>query len=280
MGIRLGKTNRLRVVKEVPFGVYLDGGDDGEILLPRRYVPDGLQVGDALEVFIYLDDKERLVATTLRPRAEVGQVAPMRVSWVNRFGAFMDWGLMKDLLVPFREQELRMQVGQWHVVYVHLDPDSFRIVGSSRLERWLGRERPAYEPGAEVSALVWRRTPLGWTCVVDNAFLGLVYEGETYGREMRPGTRLTAYIKQVREDGRLDLAVNRQGREGVSQVAERLLELIRQQGGRTRLCDHTPAEEIYATLGVSKKQFKRAVGDLYSRRLIAVEEEGLVLMNH
>ena len=275
MGIRLGKTNRLRVVKEVSFGDYLDGGDDGEILLPLRYVPQWLRVGDEVEVFIYLDDKERLIATTLRPAAEVGEVAPMRVSWVNRYGAFMDWGLMKDLFVPFREQERPMEVGQWHLVHVHLDAESFRIVGSSRLERWLGRERPAYEAGAEVNALVWRRTPLGWTCVVDNAFLGLVYKDETYGREMRPGTRLTAYIKQVREDGRLDLAVNRQGREGVNDVAARLLEHIRRQGGRTRLCDHTPAEEIYATLGVSKKQFKKAVGDLYSRRLIAVEEEGL-----
>lgn len=277
MSIELGKTNRLTVVKEVDFGMYLDGGDDGEILLPRRYVPSGCKPGDELDVFIYLDNEERLVATTLRPAAEVGGMAGMRVAWTNRYGAFMDWGLMKDLFVPFREQEVRMQVGEVYVVHVHLDPDSFRIVGSSRLERWLSPARPDLRPGEEVEALVWRRTPLGWLCVVDGAHQGMVYANESFGHEMRPGLSLRTYVKQVRNDGKVDLSLHRSGRDGVDDVARLLMDYLHEHGGRTRLCDHSPAEEIYRELGVSKKQFKKAVGELYSRRMIVVEEGGIFL---
>ena len=156
MGVELGKFNKLRVVKEVGFGLYLDGGDEGEILLPSRYVPQGCKPGDEINVFIYLDNEERLVATTQTPLAQVGDFACLQVAWTNQYGAFLNWGLMKDLFVPFREQKARMEVGRRYVVHVHLDEESFRIMASAKVERYLSADRPEYESGTPVDVLVWQ----------------------------------------------------------------------------------------------------------------------------
>ena len=171
MNIELGKYNQLEVVKEVDFGLYLDGGDDGEILLPSRYVPEGTKVGDMLNVFIYLDNEERLVATTLDPYAQVGQFAYLEVAWVNQYGAFLNWGLMKDLFVPFREQKLKMQVGRKYIVHVHLDEESYRIMASAKVEHFLSDEKPEYNAGEEVDILIWQRTDLGYKAIIDNKFI-------------------------------------------------------------------------------------------------------------
>ena len=168
MHVRLGRYNQLEVVKEVDFGVYLDGGDDGEILLPTRYVPEDCQPGDMLNVFIYLDNEERLVATTLTPYAQVGDFACLEVAWTNQYGAFLDWGLMKDLFVPFREQKNKMEKGERYVVHVHLDEDSYRIMASAKVERYLSNDMPPYHPGDGVEILVWQRTDLGYKVIVDN----------------------------------------------------------------------------------------------------------------
>lgn len=276
MDIKLGQMNRLVVVKRVDFGMYLDGRDAGEILLPARYVPEGCQVGDELDVFLYLDSEERLVATTQKPLAQVGDFAYLQVAWVNNYGAFLDWGLMKDLFVPFREQKVRMQQGKGYVVYVHIDEESYRLVASAKVERYLSDRMPPYGEGDEVSILVWQKTDLGFKVIVDNRFAGLVYENELF-RPLRVGDRLTAYVKQVRPDGKLDIALQKHGKPAIEDFSAVLLQYLQQHGGRTPLGDKSPAEDIYETFGVSKKVFKKGVGDLYKRRLIEITEDGLRL---
>ena len=275
--IKLGKYNQLEVVKEVDFGVYLNGDEDGEILLPKRYVPEGTKPGDILNVFIYLDMEERLVATTLQPYVQVGEFACLQVAWVNQFGAFLDWGLMKDLFVPFREQKLKMQKGRSYIVHLHVDEESYRLMASAKVERYLSDEMPPYREGDEVQILVWQKTDLGFKVIVDNRFSGLVYENDLF-RPLHTGDRVQAYIKQVRPDGKLDITLQKQGREAVDDFSQVLLEHLQHNAGRTPLCDKSPAEEIYAMFGVSKKVFKKAVGDLYKKRLIEITDEGLRLV--
>lgn len=275
--IKLGEYNLLEVVKEVDFGVYLDGGDDGEILLPTRYVPRDCKPGNVLNVFIYLDMDERLIATTLQPYVKVGEFACLEVAWVNQFGAFLDWGLMKDLFVPFREQKMKMVKGNSYVVHVHLDEDSYRIVASAKVEKYLSKEMPEYNPGDEVDIMVWQKTDLGFKVIVDNKFGGMIFKNEIF-TDVRTGMRMTAYIKQVRPDGKIDLELQKGGVKKVEDFADTLLEYIRSNGGSTPLNDKTDADVIYNTFGVSKKTFKKAVGDLYKKRLIVLEgEQGIRL---
>ncbi len=277
MGIELGKFNTLKVVKEVSFGLYLDGGDEGEILLPARYVPQGCKPGDEIRVFIYLDNEERLVATTQTPLAQVGEFACLEVAWTNQYGAFLNWGLMKDLFVPFREQKVRMEVGRRYVVHVHLDDESFRIMASAKVEHFLSKEKPDYVSGQLVNLLVWQKTELGYKAIVDNRFGGLLYENELF-RTLHVGQQVQGYVKQVREDGKIDLVLQKPGRGRVEDFASVLLEHIRANGGRTSLNDKSPADEVYALFGVSKKTFKKAVGDLYKKRLVKLEDDGIRLV--
>lgn len=276
MSIELGKFNQLEVVKEVDFGLYLDGGDEGEILLPTRYVPEDCKVGDMLNVFLYLDIDERLIATTLTPLVQVGQFACLEVSWVNQFGAFLNWGLMKDLFVPFSKQKMKMQVGRSYVVHAHVDEESYRIVASAKVERYLSKDMPDYAPGAEVDILIWQKTDLGFKAIIDNKYSGLLYENEIF-RALETGMQMKAFVKQVREDGKVDLILQKPGFEKVDDFSKTLLEYIREHGGRINLNDKSPAEDIYDTFGVSKKTFKKGVGDLYKKRLISLHENGITL---
>ena len=276
MNINLGEYNTLKVVKEVDFGMYLDGGDDGEILLPSRYVPEGCKPGDELEVFIYLDIEERLVATTLRPLVKVGEFACLEVAWTNEYGAFLNWGLMKDLFVPFREQKARMQQGRHYVVYCYLDEESYRIAASAKVEKHLSKEKPTYSKGEKVNALVWQKTDLGYKVIIDNKYSGLLYKNELF-QHIEPGYRLDAYIKMVREDGKLDISLQPLGYTHIEDSSEQLLEYIRQHDGFTPFCDKSAADDIYAEFSISKKTFKKAIGDLYKRHLITIEEDGLHL---
>lgn len=276
--IKLGRYNRLEIVKEVSFGIYLDGGEDGEILLPLKEVPEGCVPGDVLNVFVYLDMEERLVATTRQPYAQVGDFACLEVAWVNEYGAFLDWGLMKDLFVPFREQKMKMQRGRHYVVHVHLDEESYRIMASARVERYLSDEHPEYAPGDEVEAMVWQRTDLGYKMIVDNRFGGLLYHNEIF-RSLEPGMKVHAFVKQVRPDGKIDLELQKAGFRKVDDFADILLEYIRSHGGRTSLNDKSDAETIYSTFGVSKKTFKKAVGELYKKHLIVLEDGGILIVS-
>ena len=275
--IALGRYNQLEVVKEVDFGVYLNGDEDGEILLPKRYVPAGCKPGDVLNVFIYLDMEERLVATTLHPYVQVGEFASLEVAWVNQFGAFLNWGLMKDLFVPFREQKMKMQVGKQYVIHAHLDDESYRIVASAKVDRYLSKEKAPYEPGQEVSILIWQKTDLGFKAIIENRYSGLLYESEIF-QPLHTGMTLKAYVKQVREDGKIDLILQKPGQGKVEDFAATLLDYIREQGGHITLHDKSPAEEIYDTFGVSKKTFKKAVGDLYKKHVVLLQENGIELV--
>ena len=270
--IRLGDYNRMTVVKTVDFGVYLDGGEEGEVLLPARYVPDGCKEGDELEVFVYLDNEERLVATTQTPLAKVGDFACLEVSWVNEYGAFLNWGLMKDLFCPFREQKMKMEKGKRYIVHVHIDHESHRIVASAKVERYFDPSFPPYRYGDEVSLLVWQKTDLGFKVIVDNRYAGLVYSNQIF-REIRTGDRMKGYIEAVREDGKIDVMLQPTGWRMTKETADVLLDYLETHQGVCRLTDKSPAEDIYQALQVSKKSYKKAVGDLYKRRLITIEED-------
>ena len=276
MNIELGKFNQLEVVKEVDFGLYLDGGEEGEILLPTRYVPEGCQVGDMLNVFLYLDIDERLIATTLTPLVQVGQFACLEVAWVNQFGAFLNWGLMKDLFVPFSEQKMKMQVGRKYVIHAHLDDESYRIVASAKVERYLSKDIPDYAPGTEVDILIWQKTDLGFKAIIDNKHSGLLYENEIFCT-LETGMQMRAFVKQVREDGKVDLILQKPGFEKIDDFSKTLLDYIKEHGVLIHLNDKSPAEDIYDTFGVSKKTFKKGVGDLYKKRLISLQENGITL---
>lgn len=274
MSIELGKYNTLKVVKKVDFGMYLDGGEEGEILLPSRYVPEDCKVDDELKVFLYLDNEERLVATTLEPLVQVGQFACLEVAWVNQYGAFLNWGLMKDLFVPFREQKKKMQVGKKYIIHAHLDDESYRIVASAKVDRYLSKEKAPYHPGQEVDILIWQKTDLGFKAIIENQYGGLLYDSEIF-QPLHTGMRLKAYVKQVREDGKIDLMLQKSGQAKVEDFATVLWTYIREHGGYTPLNDKSPADEIYAAFGVSKKTFKKAVGDLYKKHLVTLEEDGI-----
>lgn len=279
MSIELGKFNQLEVVKQVDFGMYLDGGEEGEILLPTRYVPEDCKVGDWLNVFLYLDNEERLIATTLTPLVQVGEFACLEVSWVNQFGAFLNWGLMKDLFVPFSEQKMKMkmQVGNKYVIHAYIDDESFRIVASAKVDRYLSKEKAPYQPGEEVNILIWQKTDLGFKAIIENMYSGLLYDSEIF-QTLHTGDTLKAYIKQVREDGKIDLILQKPGFEKVDDFSKTLYHYIADHGGRIGLNDKSPAEEIYDVFGVSKKTFKKAVGDLYKKRLILLHEDGIELV--
>ena len=275
--IKLGDYNHLKVVKKVDFGVYLDGGDEGEILLPARYVPEGCKPGDELDVFIYLDNEERLVATTLTPKAKVGDFAYLEVAWVNEYGAFLNWGLMKDLFCPFREQKMKMEQGNSYIVHVHLDDESYRIVASAKIERYFSQEPPQYKHGQEVDLLIWQKTDLGFKVIVDNAYPGLVYEDQIF-KHLHPGDRMKGYIGNVRPAGKLDITLQPTGRQMTTAFSEVLLQYLKDHDGVCHLTDKSQADDIYRQFQVSKKNFKKAIGDLYKRRLITLQPDCIKLV--
>lgn len=276
MHIILGDYNNLEIVKRVSFGLYLDGDEDGEILLPAKYVPDGYDIGDIIKVFVYLDNEERLVATTEEPLAKVGDFAFLRVAWTNDYGAFLDWGLLKDLFVPFSEQEGKMVKGNSYLVYVTIDRKSYRIYASARLDKFLSRTKPPYETDEEVDIIVWRRTDLGWKVIVNGNHSGLVFANEVF-RDLKTGDRLKGYVKRVRTDGKIDIALQRHGVAGDDDSSMRLLSAIEAQRGFLPLNDNSSPDEISSMLGMSKKAFKRAAGKLYKQRLIIIDDDGLRL---
>lgn len=275
--IKLGDYNTLAVVKSVDFGLYLDGGEEGEILLPTRYVPKGTKIGDELTVFIYLDQDERLVATTVTPLAKVGDFACLEVAWVNEYGAFLNIGLMKDLFCPFREQKMRMKQGEKYIVYVKIDEDSYRMMATAKVDRYLNDERPPYKHGDEVDILVWQKTDLGFKVIVDNQYQGLLYENQVF-RYLHTGDRTKAYIDHIRQDNKIDLTLQPTGRKHTEEFSETLLQYLKDNNGHCDLGDKSPSELIQDRFKVSKKTFKKAIGDLYKQRLITIGEKGIDLV--
>lgn len=273
---KLGEQTRLEMLRETRFGVYLDGGELGEILLPRKELPAQWSLGEAVDVFIYTDSEDRVVATTRQPKLLPGQCGRLKVLDVTPVGAFLDWGLAKDLLVPFREQRIRMETGRFYVVMVRVDEESQRLIGTTRLTRHLDLTPPPWRAGDAVELLVIGRTPLGYQAVIAGTHTGLLFGGEVF-QPLQPGEKLTGYIATVREDGKIDLSLHPPGRSRVDELERRILMEIKARGGYWALCDSSPAEEIHHELGVSKRTFKQAAGALLKKRRIVLEPDGMRL---
>jgi predicted RNA-binding protein (virulence factor B family) len=276
----IGRRNRLSIERSASPGLYLNGGALGEILLPGRYIPADVKPGDKLDVFVYLDSEDRLVATTEIPKAMVGEFACLKVVGVHpRVGAFLDWGLTKDLLLPFPEQEVPVRVGMTVPVYVYLDPQSRRIVASARLRRHLNRSGDTYQEKQPVNLLIIGRTPLGYNAIVNNDRLGLLYHN-TVGVPLTIGQRMKGFVRVVREDGKLDLTLDQAGYSRVMPLKLRILSAMKDNGGQLALDDDSSPELIREQFQCSKKAFKQALGALYKSRRIEFTRPGLKLLDN
>lgn len=274
MAVEIGKVNKLKVLREVSIGVYLDGDTIGDVLLPKRYVPEGTKEGDEVEVFIHLDSEDRLIATTERPLAQVGEFAWLKVVSVSKFGAFLDWGLMKDLLVPFREQKEKMEKDRYYAVYVYFDDETGRIVASAKVDRFLDNVSPDYNPGDEVKLFVVGRTELGYKAVINGLHSGLLYYNQVF-KPLQLGQHTKGYIARIREDEKIDLLLERPGYEKVDELSQQLLDALQKAGGFLPLTDKSVPADIEHRLGMSKKTFKKAIGALYKQRLIELLPDGI-----
>lgn len=276
--IQIGNYNTLRIVRFTDHGAYLDGGPIGEILMPKKYVTRDMRPGDEVNVFVYLDQSERLVGTFETPLARVGDFAFLRVAWVNEFGAFLHWGLMKDLFVPFREQKMPMREGRSYLVHIHIDEETQRIVASAKVDKYLQPATPGqYHRGQEVEVIIQHKTPLGFKVVADNRCPGMIYDNQVFEAEPHAGDVLTATVVNVRPDGKLDLSIQRIGKGRFRDFAEQLLEELQKAGGELPFTDNSSPEEIKERFGVSKKTFKRAVGTLYKECKIILKEHAILL---
>jgi len=274
--IEIGKYNTLNVVAITPSGVYLNGGDLGEILLPNRYVPSDCQVGNNINVFIYLDSAERLVATTEKVLGQVGEFVSLKVAQVNKMGAFLDWGLPKDLLVPYNQQHTKMEVGKYYLVRIFLDQRTERIAASSKLDKFIDIWPAEYQQGDKVKLIIGGKTDLGFKAIVNDLHWGLLYDNEIF-QPLRIGKKIDGYIKQVREDGRLDLILTRGSKNKVNSFTDKLLDSMQKNGGFLPLHDKSAPELIQRTLGVSKKTFKATVGNLLKNGKLTIEKDGIRL---
>lgn len=275
--IELGNYNVLKVLRSTRVGLFLGDGEGTEILLPNKYVPEDFVIDGEMEVFCYLDSSERPVATTLRPHVVRNAFAYLKVVDTGPFGAFMDWGLEKHLLVPFREQPQRMEEGRWYIVHCYLDQESLRLTGSGRVERFLSKGEADYQINDRVELLVYRKTPLGWETIVDNAHKGLLFDSEIF-QEVSVGKKLVGYIKKVREDHKLDLSLQPLGAKMLEPTAKSIYDKLVENQGFLPLHDKSSPEEIKKKLNLSKKAFKKGIGILYSQRKIKLGEDWIHLL--
>jgi len=274
--INIGKINKLNVVKQQGANVYLDDGTSGKVLLADKKLPGNCQLGDTLEVFVYVDSEGHLAATTKKPLAEVGDIAWLKVVSLNYVGAFLDWGLPKDLLVPFSEQYHEMEVGRSYLVKVFLDEQS-RIAATTKIDKLLSDEALDFEVGQKVSLIIADKSDLGVKAIINNSYWGMLYENELF-QAVRKGQKLDGYIKQIREDRKIDLSLHQPGYGKVVSLTDRIIAKLKTNNGVLTLSDKSPPEAIYAAFGVSKKVFKQAVGALYKQQLITIDENGIKLV--
>lgn len=273
---KIGGVNTLNVVKIVDFGVYLDGGHIGEILLPKKQVPADCAVGDALQVFLYLDSEDRIIATTQKPLAKVGHFANLQVVAVNRTGVFLDWGLDKDLLLPFSEQRRRPEVGQRILVFVYIDRVDKRIVASAKIDKFLDQVEPRYKNGQQVNLIIGGNTDLGFKAIVNNTHWGVLYKDEVF-QYLSVGSHHTGYIKQVREDGKIDLSLTPPAAEQRDELSQKVLDELKRRDGYLAIGDKSPPEVIYKKFKVSKRIYKQTIGGLLKQGLIDIEPNGIRL---
>ena len=276
--VEIGTFNQLQVVKQVDFGVYLDGGELDTILLPRRYVPEGCEIGDWLDVFLYFDSDDLLIATTEKPKVQGGDCEMLTVVDINHAGAFMDWGLTKDLLVPYNEQQKPMEVGYSYVVHVFHDQNSDRIAASTKLNHHLDEETVWLKPRQQVNLLIAGRTDLGYKAVIDNKYLGLLFRADAF-RPLKIGERLPGFVKNIRADGKIDLVISQSTLQGDHDLGEQIIRHLQEMGGESQVSDKSDPEEIYRLFKVSKKKYKQALGTLYKSKRILIEPGIVKLIN-
>ncbi|PWK27086.1 hypothetical protein LV89_01900 [Arcicella aurantiaca] len=272
--LRLGQFNKLEVIKELDFGLYLDGYDGEEILIPRVYVPEGTQIGQFLDVFVYRDSEDRLIATTLKPYAVVGEFAYLKVKDVSKLGVFLDWGLMKDLFVPFGEQHSKMASGRSYLVYIYIDEQTERIVASAKLDKFLETDVTNLNEGQEVDLLPYEYTDLGIKALIDKRYMGIIYKSEVF-KSVPLGEFTKGFIKKIRTDGKIDLSVVKQGFDRIDNLKSQIYSLLIASNGFLPYTDKTDAEVIYKDLQMSKKDFKKAIGGLYRDGKVNLQMDGI-----
>lgn len=273
----LGRYNRLKINRFVDFGAYVDGGELGEILVPLKYIPEDLVEEDEIDVFVHLDGEERYVATTEDVKAEVGECALMEITAVSDHGAFADWGLVKNLFVPFREQKIKLIVGDQVVIYVYVDEITNRLAGTTKIEHYIKHDSSSFREKERVKILIYRRTPSGYLAIIENKCLGMVYHNETF-QDIHIGDRVTAYIKKIRSDNKIDLTLQEEGYAKIGDFSDTLYEYLIEHK-ETDLNDKSSPEAIKHQFGVSKKVFKKAVGKLYKEKKIKLSENKIQLIS-
>jgi len=274
--IEIGKYNTLKIERDTQVGLYLSDGKE-DILLPNKYVPREFEIGEELIVFVYLDHEERPVATTLEPYIYLNEFALLRVNYTNNFGAFLDWGLEKDLFVPFREQARPMEKGKRYLVYMYLDEKSNRLVGTSKINQFLKNDELTVEQGEEVDLIVSHITEMGINVIINEQHKGLMYKDEVY-EDLRTGDRIKGYIKTIRPDNKIDVTLQKPGFEAIEPNAEKILDELKASRGFLRLNDDSHPEDIKSVLRMSKKSFKKAIGTLYRQKLIEIKDDGIYLI--
>lgn len=275
--VEIGKVNTLEVVRETDNGFYLDGRELGEILMPRKFITEEVRSQGWADVFVYNDSEDRLVATTEKPFAMVGEFAFLKVVATSNFGAFLDWGLPKDLLVPFREQKAKMVEGGKYLVYLFLDVLTKRIAASAKIDKFLDNTPPEYEPGDEVQLMIAEETDLGFKAIINNLHWGMLYNNQLY-QKLTPGLKIPGYINKVRDDEKIDLLLEKPGYEKVDAISQKILDELKQNRGFMAVSDHTSPDMINALFGISKKNFKKAIGSLYKKRMITFDSDGIRLV--
>ena len=275
--MNIGRINRLNVNRNVEVGANMDGGNEEEILLPAKFMKADLKEGEEIDVFVYSDSEDRLIATTRRAKAMEGEFAYMEVVQVNKVGAFLDWGIeAKDLLVPFREQRTEMREGGVYLVYVYLDHATQRIAASAKINKFIGNVIPHYRKGDKVEALVYELTPIGFRCIVDNLHHGMIYTNETYA-DVRVGDKITAYVKNVRDDMKIDLTTGDRADRRTNDLGNAIMRVLNSEGGHLPYSDKSTPNEIQARFACSKRDFKKAIGHLYKAHKIEITEKGISL---
>ncbi|MBU2554443.1 MAG: GntR family transcriptional regulator [Bacteroidetes bacterium] len=274
--MNIGKWNTLKALRSTDHGFYLIDEEQNEVLLPNKYIPEGFAEGTEIDVFLYRDSEDRLVATTETPLAELHEFAVLEVTEVNKIGAFADWGLEKELLIPFSEQKMRLYPGKKCVLYVKLDEKTQRLLGTTRIERYLEREDVELEQGQEVDLLICEPTEIGMQVIINNKYIGLLYDNELF-QAVIPGEHVTGYVKHVRPDKKVDVMLQKPGYEHVEPAAEKVLQALKMNNGFLALTDKSDPVVILARLEMSKKTFKKAIGALYKQQLVRLEEDGIYL---
>lgn len=275
--IKIGQINSLEVTKTADFGVFLDGDDYGSVMLPNKYVPEGTNVGDHIDVFLYFDSESQLAATIDKPIAQVGEWGLMQVEGVSSTGAFVNWGIKeKDLLIPFSEQRARFTAGQNILVYVYTDKASGRIVGTTKFNKWLDKTPANYEVNEEVNLIIAERSQLGYKAIVNGEHWGMIFPSDVFGK-LFIGKKLKGYIKQIREDGKIDLALQKVGVAKMDDLSSKIVELLEKKGGFLPLNDKSSPEAIFDAFRTSKGTFKKTIGGLYKTGKIVIEKDGIRL---